>query len=135
MRQVPNFSRPIKDGVPLGDTVKDTTSRCRKDFERNPNIKNHGGYILSAIEKDYFKKERNDQQLQAQKEASEKANIKRKQNIEKLVQEGKTSFATWRKPFIRKLRVKFLNDSIVQSAIDANAKDARYHKVIKDHAV
>ena len=36
--------------------VKDTIARCEKDFERNPNIKNTGGYIISAILKNYHKK-------------------------------------------------------------------------------
>lgn len=103
--------------------VTDTIARCKKDFERNPNIENKGGYILSAIETDYYKKQRESEQEQAQKEADKKTEQAKQVKIESLVQEGTASFLIWRKPYINKLREEHLNNAVVQSVIEDNTKN------------
>ncbi len=103
--------------------VTETIERCKKDFERNPNIENKGGYILAAIETDYYKKQRKSEQEQAQKEADKKAEQAEQIKIESLVQEGIASFLIWRKPFINMLREEHLNNAVVQSVIEDNTKN------------
>ena len=67
--------------------VKDCVTRSKKDFERNPNIENTGGYIVSAILKNYHKKAREKENEAAQKEAVLQAEKNQLKKINALVTE------------------------------------------------
>ena len=112
--------------------IKDTVLRCEKVFEGNPKIKNRGGYIISAIEKDYFKDQRIAETEQAQKDAEKIAESEKRKKIEALVQEGTASFLIFRKPYIRQLREQHLNDATVRAAIEEHITDIRYEKSKKE---
>lgn len=111
--------------------VKDTVVRCQEYFKKNPSVQGKAGFILSAIEKDYFQDQRAVEQELEQKEAIAKAEEEMKAKVENLVKEGTKKFKEWRWPYIEKLRQEHLDDIIIRAVIEDNASnEAVYRKAM-----
>lgn len=101
--------------------VIDTLNRCKKHFAENPSIKNRGGFVLKAIQNDYYKTERVEEERQAELIAKRQYDKALEKEIATLVEEGRKEFEDRRAPKLQEIKAKYLTDEVAQEAISEYA--------------
>lgn len=54
------------------EMILDTVIRCKNYLKSNPGIQNHGGFVLKAIQNDFYQQEREEETRKAEKIAQQK---------------------------------------------------------------
>lgn len=113
------------------EMVLDTIKRCTTHFKTNTSIQNRGGFVLKAIQNDYYKTERLEEKKKAELLTKEKEAAALEKEIATLVETGKREFEAFRKPKLQEIKAQYLTDEVTQLAIAEYAPgEILYRKVL-----
>jgi len=99
------------------EMILDTITRCNDYLKSNPSIQNRGGFLLKAIQNDYYQHEREEETIKAEKIVQQKYQKDLEREVAALLKEGKEKFEENRAPKLQELRAKYLNDELIKAAI------------------
>lgn len=105
----------------FNEIVLDTIDRCIMYFSTNTEVKSPGGFILKAIQFDYYKEDREEQKKKEEHDTKQQYEQKLRKEIAALATAGKQEFEERRGPQIKQLRAQYLTEAVAKDAIQAYA--------------